>query len=91
VSPKLALSNLPERNPFFTGRDDVLAQLQEALAERGRAALSGLGGVGKCSTVLLVNEMKTNRWFVKYETIRQVWRTDEPDRVPGIRQALTPL
>ena len=38
---------LPERNPFFTGREPVLAQLQEALAARGRAALSGLGGVGK--------------------------------------------
>jgi Tetratricopeptide repeat len=38
---------LPARNPFFTGREPVLAQLQEALAVRGRAALSGLGGVGK--------------------------------------------
>ena len=38
---------LPERNPFFTGREPVLAQLQEALAARERAALSGLGGVGK--------------------------------------------
>jgi len=48
----VALSNLPDRNPFFTGRDDVLAQLQEALAERGRAALSGLGGVGKTQTAV---------------------------------------
>jgi hypothetical protein len=46
----LALSNLPERNSFFTGREVVLAQLQEALAERGRAALTGLGGVGKTQT-----------------------------------------
>jgi len=38
---------LPERNPFFTGREPVLARLQEALAARGRAVLSGLGGVGK--------------------------------------------
>jgi hypothetical protein len=47
VSPKSALSNLPERNPFFTGREQVLTQLQEALAAQGRAALSGLGGIGK--------------------------------------------
>jgi hypothetical protein len=47
---KLALSNLPDRNPFFTGRENVLAQLQEALAARGRAAFSGLGGVGKTQT-----------------------------------------
>jgi hypothetical protein len=32
---------------IFTGRERVLTQLQEALAARGRAALSGLGGVGK--------------------------------------------
>jgi hypothetical protein len=50
ASPKSALSNLPERNLFFTGRERVLMQLQEALAARGRAALSGLGGVGKTQT-----------------------------------------
>jgi tetratricopeptide (TPR) repeat protein len=48
----MALSNLPERNPFFTGREDVLTRVQEALAAQGRAALSGLGGVGKTQTVL---------------------------------------
>jgi len=48
----LALSNLPERNPFFTGREQVLTQLQEALAAQGRAALSGLGGVGKTQTAV---------------------------------------
>ena len=47
-----ALSNLPDRNPFFTGRERVLTQLQEALAEQGRAALSGLGGVGKTQTAV---------------------------------------
>jgi predicted ATPase len=52
VSPKLALSNLPERNPFFTGRERVLTELQKALAARGRAALSGLGGVGKTQTAV---------------------------------------
>jgi hypothetical protein len=52
AGPKLALSNLPDRNPFFTGRERVLAELQEALAERGRAALSGLGGVGKTQTAM---------------------------------------
>jgi tetratricopeptide (TPR) repeat protein len=52
VSPKSALSNLPERNPFFTGRERVLMQLQEALAARGQAAVTGLGGVGKTQTAL---------------------------------------
>jgi hypothetical protein len=48
----LVLSNLPDRNPFFTGRERVLTQLQEALAAQGRAALSGLGGVGKTQTAV---------------------------------------
>jgi tetratricopeptide (TPR) repeat protein len=52
VGLKSALSNLPERNPFFTGREPVLTQLQEALAGQGRAALSGLGGIGKTQTVV---------------------------------------
>jgi tetratricopeptide (TPR) repeat protein len=37
---------------LFTGRESVLAQLQKALAARGRAALSGLGGMGKTQTAL---------------------------------------
>jgi SEFIR domain len=49
---RLPLSNLQDRNPFFTGREPVLAQLQEALAAQGRAALSGLGGVGKTQTAV---------------------------------------
>ena len=49
---EVVFSNLPDRNPFFTGRELVLTQLQEALAERGRAALSGLGGVGKTQTAV---------------------------------------
>jgi hypothetical protein len=51
-APQFPLSNLLERNPFFTGRELVLAQLQEALADRGRTALSGLGGVGKTQTAV---------------------------------------
>jgi tetratricopeptide (TPR) repeat protein len=48
----VAVSNIPDRNPFFTGREQVLVQIQEALAAQGRAALSGLGGVGKTETAL---------------------------------------
>jgi hypothetical protein len=48
----IGVLQLPERNPFFTGREQMLIQLQEALAARGRAALSGLGGVGKTETAV---------------------------------------
>ncbi|MGA8532971.1 MAG: tetratricopeptide repeat protein [Candidatus Tumulicola sp.] len=37
---------------YFTGRDDVLARLRQQLRERHRAALSGLGGVGKTQTAI---------------------------------------
>jgi DNA transposition AAA+ family ATPase len=50
--PKSALSNIPVRNPFFTGREEVLAAVQDALTQQGRVALSGLGGVGKTQTAV---------------------------------------
>ncbi len=40
------------RNPFFTGREDQLAAIHTALTSRGRAALSGLGGMGKTQTAV---------------------------------------
>lgn len=53
------LWNVPyHRNPFFTGRREVLATLHETLATRGAAAiaqplaLSGLGGIGKTQTAV---------------------------------------
>ena len=47
-----ALCNIPDRNRFFTGRQDVLAEIHNALTQQGQAALSGLGGVGKTQTAL---------------------------------------
>lgn len=49
----LPLHNLPAPNPYFTGREDVLAQLHARLTPdsqrtlREPQALSGLGGIGK--------------------------------------------
>ena len=42
--------NVPPRNPGFTGRDQMLADMRQALLGGGRAvvqALAGMGGVGK--------------------------------------------
>lgn len=51
--------NIPhDRNPFFTGREDVLKKLYEALTSGSAAALSqpqalsGLGGIGKTQTAV---------------------------------------
>jgi tetratricopeptide (TPR) repeat protein len=51
--PPAPVFNLPfPRNPFFTGREDQLEKIHAALTSRGRAALSGLGGIGKTQTAL---------------------------------------
>jgi len=54
-----ALWSIPyQRNPFFTGREEVLSQLHHALQMENVVALSqpqgitGLGGIGKTQTVL---------------------------------------
>lgn len=53
----MPLANLPyERNPFFTGREEILQELHEALAKQSATALaqavSGLGGIGKTQTAI---------------------------------------
>ena len=40
------------RNPFFTGREDLLQQQRDTLTQHSRAALSGLGGMGKTQTAI---------------------------------------
>src|SRR2546421_6565529 len=52
--------NIPyQRNPYFTGRDDILAQLHTSLQVENNIAaltqphgLSGLGGIGKTQTAI---------------------------------------
>jgi hypothetical protein len=46
--------NVPPRNDFFTGREEILERLDGTLKAEGRAAIkqaiSGLGGIGKTAT-----------------------------------------
>jgi hypothetical protein len=44
--------NVPMRNRLFTGREDVIEKLHEELERDRRAALSGLGGIGKTQTAI---------------------------------------
>ena len=48
------LNNLPQKNLYFTGREDQLEGVQKAFDEavHVRRVISGLGGVGKTQTVL---------------------------------------
>ena len=57
--PQVPIWNIPyQRNPLFTGREDVLKKLSEALKAGKTAALaqpqaiSGLGGIGKTQTAV---------------------------------------
>jgi tetratricopeptide (TPR) repeat protein len=79
VGPESALSNLPDRNPFFTGREGVLAQLQEALAKQGRAAMSGLGGIGKTQTAVEY----AHRHLKEYDPIFWVSTASREDLLSG--------
>ena len=45
-------SNLPPRNPCFTGRGDDIAALRALLAESGRVEITGMPGVGKTQVAL---------------------------------------
>ncbi|MGN9911632.1 FxSxx-COOH system tetratricopeptide repeat protein [Phytohabitans sp. LJ34] len=66
-STRALVTNLPGRNPAFTGRDGVLAQVREALlrAPRVPLALYGLAGVGKTQ---LAAEY-AHRWADDYDVV----------------------
>ncbi|KZF18827.1 TPR-like protein [Xylona heveae TC161] len=45
--PKPAMHIPFERDPGFIGREDILAQIDGRIKDRGKVALAGIGGVGK--------------------------------------------
>ncbi len=70
-----AISNLPPRNPHFTGRAGLLGALEERLKAGGSAALvaaHGLGGVGKTQLALEYAHQHANEyelvWWVAADT-----------------------
>ena len=44
-------ANLPERNPFFTGRDDIFEQINTAFKNAKMVVVTGIGGIGKTQLV----------------------------------------
>jgi tetratricopeptide (TPR) repeat protein len=58
------IGNIPRRNPFFTGREDVIQELRAALFSEQTVVLSGLGGTGKTETAaeFVYQYGKTYEW-----------------------------
>ncbi len=55
-TPQSLTVNLPQRNPFFTGRKDILTNLHKSFKDSNSLAITqaikGLGGVGKSETAI---------------------------------------
>src|SRR5579875_419515 len=91
-SVKPVIWNVPfERNPYFRGRDDILAALHKALVNGGsiaitQHALSGLGGIGKTQTAVEY----AYRFVQAYRAVLWV-RADSPELLTSDFAALTHL
>ncbi len=65
--------NVPfERNRFFTGRDDLLEGVRDALTIGGRTVISGLGGIGKTQTAVEYAYRYRDRWSSTTRTSRGI-------------------
>jgi hypothetical protein len=56
-APSPTMIGVPHRNPFFTGREELLSHLHQQLQKEGifalaQAAIHGLGGIGKTQTAI---------------------------------------
>ena len=67
-----------ERNPYFTGRGEILDKLRETLERDGKAALSGLPGVGKTQTA----REYAHRHRAEYD--RVLWVTADSEKSLGL-------
>ena len=78
--------NIPARDPDFTGRAELLGELDATLVTGGRAvvqAVTGMGGVGKTSTAIEFAHRHHDRFDIAW------WiRAEEPVLVPERLAAL---
>jgi tetratricopeptide (TPR) repeat protein len=88
-TPDKSVSNVGPRNPAFTGRQELLADLARDLAADGTAAvvqakaIHGLGGIGKTQLVLEYAHRHTGDYDLIW------WVTaDQPATIPGQLVAL---
>ncbi len=72
--------NVPPKNPYFTGREDVLAELHRLLTDDGRAvlgqAIAGLGGIGKTQTAIEYCHRHRDEYdavfWIRFETVPEI-------------------
>ena len=76
--PPMTFESAHERNPYFTGRDGILNKLRETLERDGKAALSGLPGVGKTQTA----REYAHRHRAEYD--RVLWVTADSEKSLGL-------
>ena len=50
--PVFPMDNLPDRNPYFIGREDILKRVRTALQDSKKASLVGTGGFGKSAIAI---------------------------------------
>ncbi|MFM7323386.1 MAG: NB-ARC domain-containing protein, partial [Nodosilinea sp.] len=74
--PPLFLVSMPA-NPFFTGRETLLTDIHRTLSQRGRAAIYGLGGLGKTQTARAYLEQHRSAYrqvfWVRAATLEEVF------------------
>src|SRR4051812_19343132 len=58
-------SNLPPRNPYFVGRDEVIEEVAAAFTRTRRVALTGMPGVGKTQVALEYAERHRQRYAAR--------------------------
>ena len=76
--PVLTFEAAHERNPYFTGRGEILDKLRETLERDGKAALSGLPGVGKTQTA----REYAHRHRAEYDKV--LWVTADSEESLGL-------
>jgi tetratricopeptide (TPR) repeat protein len=84
--PLFPIFDCPPRNPWFTGRDNEIADLRQLLCQTGKAAIgqaiTGLGGIGKTQTAIEYAHRHNDR----YDAVFWINAATDLDLMTGYRR-----